>query len=38
MDGWYQQHNGHDLEQTWGEVKDMEGWRAAVFGVAKSQT
>ena len=30
--------NGHEFEQLWEVVKDREAWRAAVHGVAKSQT
>ena len=30
---WYHQLNGHEFEQTPGDVKDREAWRAA-----KSQT
>ena len=38
MVGWHHQLNGHESEQTLGAVKDREAWRAAVHGVAKSQT
>ena len=40
MLGWHHQFNRHEFEQTPGGeiVKDREGWRAAVHGVAKSRT
>ena len=38
MVGWHQQLNGHEFEQTPGNVKDKGAWHAAVIGVAKSQT
>ena len=31
---WHHQLNGHEFEQTRERVKDREGWRAAVHGVA----
>ena len=34
MVGWHHLLNGHEFEI----VKDREAWRAAVLGVAKSQT
>ena len=37
MVGWHHQLNGHEFEQALG-VNDREAWRAAVHGVAKSQT
>ena len=36
--GWHHQLNGHELSQLRETVKDREAWRAAVHGVAKSQT
>ena len=38
MVGWYHRLNGHEFEQTLEIVKDRESWRAAVPGVAKTQT
>ena len=38
MVGWHHWLNGHEFEQVWEIVKDKEAWRAAVHGVAKSQT
>ena len=38
MVGWHHQLNGHKFEQTPGEVKDREALRAAVYGVAETQT
>ena len=37
MVGWHHQLDGHEFEQAPG-VKDREAWRAAVYGVTKSQT
>ena len=39
MVGWNHQLDGHEFEQGPRDVvKDREAWRAAVHGVAKSQT
>ena len=38
MVGWHYWLNGHEFEQTPGDSKGQEAWRAAVYGVAKSQT
>ena len=35
---WHHQLDGHEFVQTLGDGKDKEAWRAAVHGVAKSQT
>ena len=35
---WHHQLNGHEFEQTLGDSKGKEAWRAAVHGVANSQT
>ena len=37
MVGWHQRVNGHELGQTSEMVRDREAWRAAVYGVTKSQ-
>ena len=37
MVGWHHRLDGHEFEQL-PEVGDRETWRAAVHGVAKSQT
>ena len=36
MVGWHHQLNGHEFEQTLGDLKDREAWCAAVHGVIKS--
>ena len=33
----HHQLNGHEFEQTLGDVKDGEAWHAAVYGVADSR-
>ena len=38
MVGWYHRLNEHEFEQLQEIVKDRETWRAAVHGVAESQT
>ena len=38
MAGWHHQLNGHESEQTLGDIKDREGWRSAVHGVANRWT
>ena len=38
MTGWHHWRNRHELGQTLGDVRDREGCRAVVHGVAKSQT
>ena len=38
MAGWHYRLNGHEFEQTLGEVNDREAWCAAVHGFAKSRT
>ena len=38
MAGWHHQCNGQELGKLREMVRDMEVWRAAVHGVAKSQT
>ena len=38
MVGWHHQLDGHEFEQLWEMVEDMEAWHTAVQGVAKSQT
>ena len=37
MVGWHHRLGGHEFEQALG-AGDKEAWRAAVHGVAKSQT
>ena len=36
--GWHHQLNGHEFEQIQGDSEGQGTWRAAVHGVAKSQT
>ena len=36
--GWHHQFNGHEFEQALGDGEGQGTWRAAVHGVAKSQT
>ena len=38
MVGWHHQLNEHEFEQALGDDEGQEAWRAAVHGVAKSQT
>ena len=38
MVGWHHRLDGHEFEETREIVKDREAWRAAVHGVANSQT
>ena len=38
MAGWHQQLNERELSKLQDLVMDREAWRAAVHGVAKSQT
>ena len=37
MVGWHHQLNGHGFKQTLGDGKGQKTWRAAVYGVTKSQ-
>ena len=38
MVGWHHCLDGHEFEQTPGDVKDRETWRVVVHGVAESDT
>ena len=38
MVGWHLQLNGHEAEQTPGDLKDREAWHAEVHGVTMSHT
>ena len=38
MAGQHHRLNGHEFEQTQGDMKDREVWHTAVHGFAKSQT
>ena len=38
MDGWHHRLDGHEFGELWELVMDREAWRAAIHGVAKSQT
>ena len=38
MIGWHHRLVGHEFEQALGVSDDREAWRAAVHGIAKSNT
>ena len=38
MVGWHHQLNGHEFEQTLGDMKGREAWCTVVHGVTKSWT
>ena len=38
MVGWQHRFDGHEFEQAPGVDDGQEAWRAAIYGVAKSQT
>ena len=38
MAGWHHRLDGHELNELWELVIDREAWRAAIHGIAKSQT
>ena len=38
MVGWHHRLDGHEFEQASGDSEGQGAWRAAVLGIAKSQT
>ena len=38
MFGWHHRLNGHEFEKSPGDGEGQEAWRAAVHGVAESDT